>query len=167
MMAKAVSADASTLIYLAKADAFAEIEQCVPTIFVPPAVWHEAVLEGERIGATEVPRIVEARALQRVALSPAEQSTAEAIAAEHRLGQGESEVLALGLDVGRAIVDEGRASRVATALGVTPVSTLFLPVLGRRAGTLGCEEAVELLRRLAVVAGAGADAVFAIEESLR
>lgn len=167
MRAEAVPADASTLIYLAKADAFAEIEHCVPVIAVPPAVWREAVVDGERIGAPEVPRIVAAPVLRQVELTLAEQSIAESIATEHRLGQGESEVLALGLDVGRAIVDEGRASRVATTLGLVPVSTLFLPILGHRAGMLRVAEAIDLLRRLAVVTSASADAVFAIEESLK
>ena len=170
MKDKAIPADASTLIYLAKADAFDEIRNCVPEITVTPAVWHEAVLEGERIGAPEVPRIVEAAragGLRRVELSSHEQATADSIAAEHRLGRGESEVLALGIGIGRAIVDEGRASRVAEALGVFPLSTLFLPVLGRRGGRLDEDQAVHLLRRLAVVTGATAEVVFAIEERLK
>lgn len=170
MKAKAIPADASTLIYLAKADAFDEIRHCVHKITVTPGVWHEAVLQGERIGAPEVPRIVEAAkagGLRRVELSADEQATADAIAAEHRLGRGESEVLALGVRVGRAIVDEGRASRVAEALGVFPLSTLFLPVLGRQGGQLDEDQAVHLLRRLAVVTGAAAEVVFVIEERLR
>ena len=169
MKAKAIPADASMLIYLAEADAFDEISDCVPEIAVPPAVWHEAVVEGERIGAPEVPRIAEAAragGLRRVELSVGEQASADAIAAEHRLGRGESEVLALGVPIGRAIVDEGRASRVAEALGIVPLSTLFLPVLAHQGGLAG-GQAVHLLRRLAVVTGATAEVVFVIEERLR
>src|SRR6266508_1400575 len=92
-------ADASTLIYIAKADAFVEVAQCVQTLLVPPAVWREAVAEGERAGAAEVPRIRAAQGLgvlERVQLSQADQRLAATIAAENRLGSGESEVLAIG-----------------------------------------------------------------------
>lgn len=165
-----IPADASTLIYLAKADAFRQVAGIISPIVVPAAVWRESVEEGERIGATEVPRIRKAAGeglLLRVELSAAEQDLAESIATEHRLGLGESEVLALAKQGGRAMVDEGRASKVAEALGIVPISTLFLPVLGRKKGALGNDTAIELVRRLAVVTGARADTVFAIEQAIR
>ena len=164
-------ADASTLIYIAKADAFVEVAQCVPKLLVPPAVWREAVAEGERAGAAEVPRIRAAQGLgvlERVQLSQADQRLAATIAAENRLGSGESEVLAIGSSIGRAIVDEGRATRVARSLGVVPISTLFLPVVGRRSGRLTASDAMALLRRLAAaVATARADVVQEIEKELQ
>ena len=162
--------DASTLIYLAKADALADAAKCVARILVAPSVWEEAVEAGERIGAPEVPLLrasADSDFLHRVELVGEAHGLAERIARTHRLGRGESEVLALAKQSGRAIVDEGRASRVAEALGVVPISTLFLPVLGRRSGALGVREAVALLHRLAVVANARAEAVFVIEEHIR
>jgi predicted nucleic acid-binding protein len=170
MSQEELPADASTLIYLAKADAFDEAAACVSRILVPPSVWREAVDEGERIGALEVPRIraaAEAGVLARVDPSEAELARASALAAQYRLGAGESEVLALAMPARRAIVDEGRAARVAQSLGIVPVSTLFLPVLGRRAGTLDARTAIAMLRKLAGVIGARAEAVFAIEQELR
>lgn len=164
-----VPGDASTLIYLAKADAFEAAGSCVPTILVPPGVWREAVEAGEQFGYADVPRIRAAETsglLRRLELSAAEETAAGSIASEHRLGLGESEVLALARTT-RALVDEGRAARAARALGIVPISTLFLPVLGRRRRTLDAGPAVELLRRLAVVTGARAEVVFAIEEALR
>lgn len=161
--------DASTLIYLAKADAFTDIRSCIDGILVPPAVWREAVEDGERFRYPDVPRIRAAaddRFLTRVELDEAARALAGTIATEHRLGVGESEVLALGRGGGRALVDDGRAARVASALGIIPVSTLFLPVLGCRAGGLGRAAAMELLRRLAIVTGARAEAVFEIERSI-
>ncbi len=95
MAPREVPGDASTLIYLAKADAFTEASTCIRTILVTPAVWREAVEEGERIGAPEVGRIRAAQErglLRRVALSPDAEVEAEAIRASHRLGLGESEV---------------------------------------------------------------------------
>ncbi|MDQ2910863.1 MAG: hypothetical protein M3R39_07600 [Actinomycetota bacterium] len=169
-MDQGIPPDASTLIYLAKADAFQQAQRCVQTILVAPSVWREAVDEGERIGAVEVPRIRAARddgSLRLVSLSQGELADAASIAAGHRLGAGESEVLALGTRLRRAIVDEGRAARVADALGIESYSTLFLPVLGRRRGGLDEEEAMSLLHRLAIVIGPRAEVVLAIERHLR
>ena len=169
-MERKLPADASSLIYLAKADAFEEVALCVQMIQVPPAVSREAVEEGERIGAPEVPRIhdaLDAGALERVALSAAQSRLAGTIAAENRIGSGESEVLALARPGHRVIVDEGRASRVAQVLGVVAIPTLFLPLIGHRSGDLGFDAALNLLRRLAAVTGARSDTALAIEQELR
>ena len=169
MKRKAYPADASSLIYIAKADAFEEIMSCIDGIDVPPGVWREAVDAGEEIGAPEVPRIRDAEArgfLTRVSLDSDQAARAATIAGEHRLGRGESEVLALAGPGARAILDEGRAARAAQSLGVVPVSTLFLPVVGHQRGKLTPAEAVALLRRLAVPTGASAEAVYAIEDHL-
>ena len=169
-MEQGIPGDASTLIYLAKADVFEPAQQCVSTILVSPSVGREAVDEGERIGALEIPCIraaADAGSLRLVELSEREEALAAAIAGADRLGRGESEVLALSMRIGQAIVDEGRAARVAEARGITVVSTLFLPVLGRRSGSLDEEQAVELLRRLAIVIGPRAEVVYAIEQHLR
>jgi len=163
-------ADSSSLIYLAKADAFEEVARCVGTIQVPPAVWREAVEEGERIGAPEVPRIcaaLESGSLRHLALSAEQARLAATIAGEHRIGSGESEVLALSSPGARVILDEGRASRVARSLGVVPVPTLFLPVIGHRAGDLAFDHALDLLRRLAAVTGVRSDTALVIEQELR
>ena len=170
MTQEGIPGDASTLIYLAKADAFEAARRCVGTILVPPSVWREAVDQGERIGAVEVPRIraaAEGEALRRVELTEREEVLAATIAGVDHLGVGESEVIALSSRGGWAIVDEGRAARVAEARGITVVSTLFLPVVGRRADAFGADEAIELLQRLAVVIGPRAEVVYAIEQQLR
>ena len=164
-----VPGDASTLIYLAKADAFAAAARCVSRILAPPSVWREAVVEGERIGAAEVPRIraaAENGFLAHVELAPDDERAAGEIATVHRLGLGESEVLALARTGMRAIVDEGRAQRVAESLGIVTASTLFLPVLGVRRGAMSAEEAIRVLRQVAVVVGARAEAVFEIERHI-
>ena len=169
MKHKAYPAD-SSLIYIAKADAFEEIMSCIDAIVAPPSVWREAVDAGEHIGAAEVPRIRDAEAqgyLLRSSLTETQGALATSIVGEHRLGRGESEVLALARPGGHAIVDEGRAARAARNLGIVPVSTLFLPVLGRRSGRLSAREAVDLLRRLAIPTGATAGAVYVIEDHLR
>jgi predicted nucleic acid-binding protein len=162
--------DASTLIYLAKSDGFGEATRCVGGILVPPSVWREAVDDGERSGYSDVPRITHAEQagfLRRVGLRDDIEAVAATIASQHRLGLGESEVLALGYRTGRAIVDDGRAARVAERLGIDPVSTLFLPVLGRRTESLTESDALVFLRRLAVAANARAETVYVIEQFIR
>jgi predicted nucleic acid-binding protein len=162
--------DATTLIYLAKADGFDIAARCVRGILVPPSVWREAVEAGERRGYPDVARIrVAERAgfLRRIALHDAAEALSATIAGQHRLGLGESEVLALAHETMRAIVDDGRAARVAEALGIRPLSTLFLPVFGRQGGSLGEDEALAYVRRLAVAANARAEAVFVIEQFIR
>jgi predicted nucleic acid-binding protein len=142
----------------------------VGTVAVTPAVWDEVVEEGRRIGAPEVERVEAAAAsglLTRVDRTPQLRKAAEGIAITHRLGRGESEVLALaGLD-GRCIVDEGRASRVASAMGLTPIPTLLIPVIGARSGVMTVREARALLRELAIAASARADLLLALEAELK
>jgi hypothetical protein len=162
--------DASTLIYIAKADGFATVARCVDTILVAPGVWRESVEDAERLGYPDAARIrtaEQAGSLRRVELSDAERSQAAMLASAHRLGLGESEVLAITPAGGYALVDEGRASRVARTLGLRPISSLFLPILGRRGGKLAEEDAMALLRALAIVTGVRADVVFALEKRIR
>ena len=161
--------DASCLIYLARIDGFQRAARCLDGLVVGPAVWREAVDDGEQYGYDDVYRIRHAeqdRFIRRVALDDVVSAVAGTLATAWRLGQGESETLALGRDVGRAVVDDGRATRVATAIGIEPVSTLFLPVLGALRG-LERDEAIRFLRELAVVMSARAEAVFAVEEFIR
>lgn len=162
-------ADATCLIYLAKIDSFESVALCVPRLLVAPGVWREAVLDGERLGYADPARIRQADTvgfLVRSDLDVATARQASVIAESWRLGQGESETLALGLERGKAIVDDGRAARVAQAIGVEPVSTLFLPALGALRGTKR-DVALELLHALAVVASARAESVLVIEEFVR
>jgi predicted nucleic acid-binding protein len=167
-MEEELPGDASTLIYLAKSDSFALAARCVRAILVPPSVWRETVEAGQRVRAPEVPRILAMEGfLKRVELADADVRLAATIAAEHRLGRGESEVLALGRAYGRVLVDEGRATRVARALGITPVSTLFLPLLGKRAGDLREDEAIQFLSQLASVTGVRADVALVLESEIR
>lgn len=166
MSTEELPADASTLIYLAKGEAFSEARRCLMQILVPPAVWREAVEDAERLSYPDVPRIRSAAEdgfVLRVELDSDAQALAGSIATEHRLGVGESEVLALGRIAGRALLDDGRAARVAQALGVEPISTLFLPVLGCMHGGLERGQALALLRRLAIVTGARAETIYEIE----
>jgi len=163
-------ADASTLIYLAKAEAFELAWKCVGSLAIPPSVWRESVESGERRGALEVAVIRlahEKGSIKRIEPSAREAARARELAARYLLGMGESEVLAMGRRGGRVMVDEGRATRVAEALGLIPISTLLLPVLGTAQRGLDGSLAVDLLHRLAIVTGARADVTLRLEQLIR
>src|SRR5213593_1516004 len=103
--------DASSLIYLAKTDAFGKVTRCVGRLLITPGAWEEAVVAGEEIGAPEVGRIrasVTAGMTRRVALLPEEEAFARTLAGSRRIGRGESEVISVGRRFGRCVVDEGR-----------------------------------------------------------
>ena len=162
-------ADATCLIYIAKIDGFDLAGRCVGRLLVAPAVWRESVVDAERLDYTDAARIraaEDAGIVHRIDLDAETHRWAADLAGSWRVGQGESETLALGREVGRAILDDGRATRVAEAIGVEPLSTLFLPVLGAMAG-MSHADAIAFLRSLAIVANARAETALAIEEFIR
>jgi predicted nucleic acid-binding protein len=169
-MEQEIPADASSLIYLAKADAFDLAARVARPLLVPPSVWREAVVAGQEVGAPEVPRILVAEGqglLQQIDLAEAEIGLAGTIASQHRLGSGESEVLAVTA-IGRwAIVDEGRATRVARSRGILPISTVLLSVVGYKWGDLRADEAKEFLHRIASAIGLRTDVLLTLERELR
>lgn len=166
MQEEGLPADATTLIYLAKADQFAVVPQCGFALLCPPAVWREAVEEGEASGYGDVSSIRDAEQsawIRRTDLTKDDERAASTIAMSHRLGHGESEVLALGRAAGRVVVDDGRAARVAESMGIQPISTLFLPALAVLRGNLDRSAATVALRAIARAASARAEAVIEIE----
>ena len=165
-----IPVDASSLIYIAKCDGFRVFARCVPVLIAPPAVWSEAVDAGERIAAPEVVRIREAEAagsLQRVDLEREQAKDARSLSRRHGLGQGESEVLALARAQGVCVIDEGRGTRVAKALGIEAIPTLLVPAFGARAGMITRRVGLAMLRCLAIVSSARAEVVFRIEEAFK
>src|SRR5262245_47953603 len=119
-------ADASCLIYLARIDGFARAARCVDALLVGPAVWREAVEDGERFGYEDAQRIRDAEErgfVRKVALDAENSVLAGDLATNWRLGLGESEALALGRERRRAVVDDGRAAKVAVTVGIEPIST--------------------------------------------
>jgi predicted nucleic acid-binding protein len=170
MSERGVPSDATTLIYLAKAGAFNVVAACGMTILAPPAVWREAVEAGEAAGYADAARIREAERrglITRIGLTSEQEARASATASSQRLGEGEAEALAIPEPGEWVLVDDGRAARVATALGLVPISTLFLPVLAARRARFARDEAIAALRAIAVAANARAEAVIELEAWIR
>jgi predicted nucleic acid-binding protein len=162
-----IPADASTLIYLAKAGCVDLAARCTGGLLATPGVWREAVDEGERRGAPEVPILRQSGAIRRVPLDAGHAQRAKQIAVAYRLGVGESEVLSIGADVRFVLVDDARAARVARSIGLSVASTLAVPLIGFRAGMLDAGAATELLDRLAEVTHARADTYLRVQREIR
>jgi len=165
-----IPADASALIYLAKAEAFALAAKCVGPLEVPPAVWREAAEAWEEIDAEEVGRMrvaEETGSLKRVTLSEKLKMRAGTLAYRHSMGAGEGEVLALATAGSHVMLDEHRATRVARKLGFVPIGTLRTPLIGAAQGHLSGPAAMELFHRLAEVSNARSDLVMRLEDLFR
>ena len=165
-----IPADASTLIYLAKAGCVDLAARCAGGLLATPGVWREAVDDGEIRGAPEISALRQserAGTIRRVPLDAGQARRAKEIAAGYRLGVGESEVLAIGADVRFALVDDARAARVARSIGLSVASTLAVPLIGVHAGVVDTGAAVEMLDRLAEVTHARADAYHRVLREIR
>ena len=162
--------DASTVIYLAKADALAETHSFVGDLLVPPVVWEEMVDMVEGRGQLDQEKIRSARDagwLQLLEFGPAVASRAIEIRERRRIGRGESEVIAAARKGSVVLMDDRRAARVARSMGLNPMRTISLPLLGLRHGLIASSDALELLWRLAKIIGERADVVMRLEADMR
>jgi len=162
-------ADASALIYLAKARALEVAVTVLGRIVAPQAVWREVVEAGDRRGepdAVLIRRAHEQGHIKRQSLSQREERRAESIARRYRLGQGESQLLAIAKQGQVLLLDDVRAVRVAGALGYSPVTTVSLPILGLREGKIEAHRARTLVRQLAAVIVLRADVLMKLEASI-
>ena len=169
METNAILVDTSALIYLAKADAFREAHVSVGVMLAPPAVWEESVEAGIVRGLSDTEVILRAQDegwVSTVKIAPRAESLALRLAERHRIGRGESQVLALAKRGTRVVVDDIRATRVAVALGHIPLPSVFLPVVGMREQGLSRPRAMEMLRRLARVTTISADQLARLEAIL-
>ena len=169
MGSKGTLSDASTVIYLAKADALAQAYVLAGGLLVPPAVWGEAVNVTEGRRQLDQQRIRSARDagwIRVVSLSPSTARRAGQIGQQRRIGPGESQLLALARKGSFVLMDDRRASRVARSMRVIPMRTIAIPVLGMRRGLIAPSEALELLRRLAGIIGERADVVMRLEADI-
>lgn len=151
---EAYAVDASVLIYLGTAAAF-EAFEFMGSLLAPPSVWNEAVAGGTQKRAPDTAQILAAADAGRVVLVEMDRQLRERslqLISERRLGAGESEVIALASGLRRPVLDDLRAGRVATELGISHTSTLGLPLIGLREGALDEHQARRLLEQLAAAA---------------
>lgn len=168
MSRRGLLSDASTLIYLAKADALPDAGRIAGALLVSPAAWRESVGTGRR-GHAEAVRIRSARKqglIQILDLDARAERKAIELRSRHRIGLGESQVLAAARKSSTVLMDDRRAARVARVSGLIPLRTVSLPAFSCRRGLLGASEALALLRRLATVIPVRADVLMRLETDL-
>lgn len=148
---RGVPADASAIIYLAKANGLGVARACLGPLLMSPTVWNEVVIAGARRGRAEVSAVERAALdgdVQKAAFDGALRRRARQFASRFGLGAGESEVLALGLQFALVLIDEHRATRASKVLGVFSVETAYVPAVCVQAGVLEAPDALELLHAI-------------------
>lgn len=126
-----VIVNTSPLLYLYQVDCLELLQQLYGTITVPPAVLQE--LETGKLQGVDVP---EANSIEWIQIRPV--ASATIIPAVIDLGQGEAEVIALGLEnPGSLLVfDDSLARRIADLYGLKYTGTLGVLVKAKQSGYL-------------------------------
>lgn len=128
-----VVADSGPLIALARLSLLQLLPDHFRTVFIPDAVFIECTRYGDRPGARAILAASEAGLFTRVAVPDAEQ-----FAANHLLDAGESAVLLLAQSRSvPVLVDERKARRVASRLGIPVVGTVGVLVAARMVERIG------------------------------
>jgi predicted nucleic acid-binding protein len=126
-----VIVNTSPLLYLYQVDRLELLQQLYSTITVPPAVPQE--LETGKLQGVDVPEV---NSIEWIQIRPV--ASATIIPAVIDLGQGEAEVIALGLEnPGSLLVfDDSLARRIADLYGLKYTGTLGVLVKAKQSGYL-------------------------------
>jgi predicted nucleic acid-binding protein len=126
-----VIVNTSPLLYLYQVDCLELLQQLYGTITVPPAVPQE--LETGKLQGVDVPEV---NSIEWIQIRPV--ASATIIPAVIDLGQGEAEVIALGLEnPGSLLVfDDSLARRIADLYGLKYTGTLGVLVKAKQSGYL-------------------------------
>ncbi len=126
-----VIVNTSPLLYLYQVDCLELMQQLYGTITVPPAVPQE--LETGKLQGVDVPEV---NSIEWIQIRPV--ASATIIPAVIDLGQGEAEVIALGLEnPGSLLVfDDSLARRIADLYGLKYTGTLGVLVKAKQSGYL-------------------------------
>ncbi|HIE18498.1 TPA: DUF3368 domain-containing protein [Candidatus Bathyarchaeota archaeon] len=152
---RVVVSDFTPLIYLAKIGKLSLIKDVFERVFIPKAVFDEAVTRGKALNMSDVSIIEKAVGVWIIK----EQVKLE-VDAEYRfldanisLGLGEKEAIKLckQLKAGYFIVDDKEARRVSRILNIKPVGTCGIIVQAWRQGSITGKEALQILDDLVKV----------------
>jgi predicted nucleic acid-binding protein len=126
-----VVANTSPLLYLYQVDCLELLQQLYRTITVPPAVPQE--LETGKLQGVDVPEV---NSIEWIQIRPV--ASATIIPAVIDLGQGEAEVIALGLENPDSLLifDDSLARRIADLYSLKYTGTLGVLVKAKQAGYL-------------------------------
>ena len=144
--------DSTPLIYLAKIGRLSLLSGVFKSIYVPEAVFNEAVSQGKALNMIDAFIIEKAVGdwiiMERV--EPEVDAEYSFIDTNTRLGAGEKEALKLCKQLGALyfIADDREARRVSRILNIKPVGTLGILVKAYRQGSITKAEVLQVLEDL-------------------
>jgi len=144
--------NSTPLIYLAKIGKLEILRSVFEKIFIPEAVFEEAVARGKALNISDafiIERAVGAWII-RERVKPEIDAEYRFLDTNIRLGLGEREAIKLckQLDIKYLIADDREARRVSKMLNVTPIGTCGVIIKAYKLGTITRNEAIQILDEL-------------------
>ena len=146
---RAAVSDSTPLIYLAKVGRLEIIRDVFQKIYVPEAVYYEAVTQGKALNMSDASIIEKAigRWVIKERVEPEVDAEYRFLDTNTRLGSGEKEALKLckQLDAAYFIADDRAARRVSRILNIKPIGTCGTVVQAYRQDTITKREALQII----------------------
>lgn len=151
----AVVSDSTSLIYLAKIGRLNIIRDVFQKIYIPEAVFDEAVTQGKALNMSDASIIEKAVGtwIIKEQIEPEVDAEFRFLDTNTRLGSGEKEALKLCKQLNAAyfIADDREARRVSRILNIKPMGTCGIVVQAFRQGSITKREALQTLDELVKV----------------
>lgn len=146
---RAVVSDSTSLIYLAKIGRLNIIRDVFQKIYIPEAVFDEAVTQGKALNMSDASIIEKAVGtwIIKEQVEPEVDAEFRFLDTNARLGYGEKEALKLCKQLNAAyfIADDREARRVSRILNIKPIGTCGIAVQAFRQGSITKREALQTL----------------------
>ena len=152
---RAAVSDSTPLIYLAKIGRLDIIREVFQVIYIPEAVYYEAVTQGKALNMSDASIIEKAVGtwIIKERVEPEVDAEYSFLDNNTRLGNGEKEALKLckQLDAAYFIADDREARRVSSILNIKPIGTCGTVVQAFRQGSITKKEALRVIDDLVKV----------------
>ena len=152
---RVVVSNSTPLIYLAKIGRLSVVKDIFEKVFIPEAVFNEAVTRGKALNMSDASIIEKAVGtwIIKEQVRPEVNAEFRFLDTNTRLGSGEKDALKLckQLNGEYFIVDDKEARRVSRILNIKPIGTCGIIVQASRQGSITKREALQILDDLVKV----------------
>ena len=146
---RVVISDSTPLIYLAKIGRLGLVKDVFGRVFIPEAVFNEAVVQGKALNISDASIIEKfvGEWIMRERVRAEVDAEYRFLDTNTRLGLGEKEAIKLckQLNVNYFIVDDREARRVSRILNVRPIGTCGIIIQSCRQGSTTSVEAIKIV----------------------